>query len=360
MKSSFVQVLRQIKMILPDLPPTIADETALDELLSEPSSTSIQSLAEIPGDVIVLGAGGKMGPTLARMIRRAAEITGTDRRVIAVSRFSNPKTRTILDQQGVDTIACDLLDPGAIAALPDAANVFSMAAAKFGTSNNPSFTWAINVHLPALICQRYASSRIVAFSSGNIYPLVTATSGGSVETDEVDPHGEYAITALGRERIYEYFSRSWHIPVVLLRLNYAVEMRYGVLLDLALQVYHGHTIDLTMGFVNVIWQADANAMAIAALTDTASPHRVINVAGPEILRIRDICEHLANEFGREVCFTGTEAETAWLNNGSDGHAAYGLPRISPDQIVRWIADWVKRKQPTLSKPTHFQVRDGKF
>ena len=343
-----------------NLPATIADETALDELLSEPSPTSIQSLAEIPGDVIVLGAGGKMGPTLARMIRRASEIAGTDRRVIAVSRFSNPKTQSILEQQGVDTIACDLLDPDTISALPDAANVFSMAAAKFGTSNNPDFSWAINVHLPAMICQRYTSSRIVAFSSGNVYPLVPAATGGSVETDEVDPRGEYAITVLGRERIYEYFSRSGNIPVALLRLNYAVEMRYGVLLDLALQVYHGHTIDLTMGFVNVIWQADANAMAIAALTDTASPPRVINIAGPEILRIRDICEHLANEFGREVCFTGTEAETAWLNNGSGSHTAYGLPRISADQILHWIADWVKRKQPILSKPTHFQVRDGKF
>ena len=342
------------------LPHTIDNEIVLEDLLSQPSEAALQSLRRTAGDVIVLGAGGKMGPSLTRMLRRAADQVGTARRIIGVSRFSDDHVRQTLEQYGVNTIRCDLLSDEPLTSLPEVPNVILMTGYKFGTSSNPSMTWATNVFLTAEVCRRYRRSRIVVFSSGNLYAMMTPASGGSLESDTPQPAGEYAMTTLGRERMTEHFSRRLGMPAALIRLNYAVELRYGVLLDLARQVYHERPIDLTMGHVNVIWQADANAMAIAALADASSPPYVLNVAGPEMLNIKDICQRFGKHFNKKVQFVGYEGEAAFLNNGSRGHAAYGRPRVAADRLVDWTAAWLAGGGPTFDKPTHFEVPDGKF
>ena len=265
----------------------------LETLLSEPTPGVIQTMQRLPGDIVVLGVGGKMGPTLARMAVRAAEAAGTPRRVIGVSRFSSPAMRERLAAWGVDTISCDLLQEDQVQRLPEAPLVISMTGLKFGTTSNPALSWAMNCYVPALVCRRYRQSRIAAFSSGNVYGLVPANSGGSVETDVPCPVGEYAITVLGRERMFEYFSREWQLPLVLLRLNYATELRYGVLVDLAQKVLRQETIDVSMGFVNVIWQRDANAMALQSLEQVSTSPTIMNIAGPEILRVRDVAAEFA-------------------------------------------------------------------
>lgn len=341
-------------------PEVIRDETQLEELLSEPSTVAAEALAAVEGDVILLGVGGKMGPTLARMVRRAGDAAGVSRRVMGVSRFTTPGLRESLQSHGIDTIAGDLLDETFVDALPDAAAVIHMTGMKFGATQNPGLTWAMNAYLPALVCRRYRTSRIVAFSTGNIYPMVSVNGAGSRETDRPDPLGEYPMTALGRERMFEHFSCTLDIPVALIRLNYAVEARYGVLVDIAQKVFAGESIDLATGYFNVIWQGDANAMAIAALADAASPPFVVNVAGPEILRTREVAETFGRLIGKSPQFIGTEAATAYLSNGSEGHARYGHPRIADSQMIHWIADWLRRGGPTLGKPTHFEVRNGKF
>lgn len=342
------------------LPETIQNETQLEDLLSEPTPGAIEALGSLEGDIILLGAGGKMGPSLARMVRRAADAVGGSRRVIAVSRFSDVSVVDKLNAVGVETLAGDLLDEEFIAALPDVPNVIFMTGAKFGTSGDASLTWAMNVWLPSLVCRRYRNSRIAAFSTGNVYPLVPIASGGSVESDALEPVGEYANTAVGRERMFEYFCHRHGNPTSLVRLNYSVEMRYGVLVDLAKKVLAGKPIDVSMGYANVIWQGDANAMTIQALADASSPAFVINVAGPEIFSTKTVCKRFAELFETTVEFTGEAAATALLNNGSRGHERYGPPRVSLDQLQIWIADWLRRGQVTWGKPTHFEVRDGKF
>ena len=337
----------------------INDEDVLEECLSRPSEAAVQSLRRTAGDVMVLGAGGKMGPSLARMLRRAADQASTARRIIAVSRFSDESARERLERHSVETIRCDLLDENALECLPDVPNVILMTVLKFGTSSDPSLAWATNVYLTAQVCRRFASRRIVVFSSGNIYAPVRPDSGGSVETGHLQPIGEYAMTTLGRERIVEYFSRRG-TPTALLRLNYAVELRYGVLLDLAQEVLNEQPVDLSMGYVNIIWQADACAMAIAALADASSPPYVLNVAGPEMLRVRDICLQFGRRFDKEVRFVGSEREVALLNNGSLSHSTYGRPQVNAEQLFEWTAAWLAGGGATFDKPTHFQVLDGKF
>ncbi len=342
------------------LPESIRDVEQLEEFLSEPTDGAVEALKKVEGDIILLGAGGKMGPSLARMVRRAADAAGTERRVIAVSRFSDASLPQQLNESGIDTIAGDLLDEEFIDSLPGAPNVIFMTGAKFGTSGDASLTWAMNVWLPSVVCRKYRNSRITAFSTGNVYPLVPIDSGGSVESDRLEPVGEYANTAVGRERMFEYFCNRHGNPTSLVRLNYAVELRYGVLVDLAKQVFAGTPIDLSMGYANVIWQADANAMTIQSLADASTPAFVVNVSGPEVFSTKEVCERFAELFETTVDFTGEPAATALLNNGSNGHRRYGNPRVSLDQLQIWIADWLKRDQPTLGKPTHFEVRDGKF
>lgn len=336
---------------------------SVDELethLSEPTREVIESLARLNGDLILLGVGGKMGPTMARMARRALDEAGVSRRVIGVSRFKTPGLAERLAGWGIETLSADLLAEAEVASLPDAALVIAMSGFKFGASRDPETSWATNCYLPMLTCRRYAASRIVAFSTGNVYATVPVMSGGSRETDAPQPNGEYAMAALGRERMYQYFSREWRIPTVILRLNYATELRYGVLVDIAQQVQSGKTIDCTMGHVNVIWLRDANAMTLRALEQTTTPARTLNLAGAEILRIRDVGDEFGRRLGKQVRWTGTESSTAFLNRGIEAYSFLGTPEKSARQMIAWTADWIARGGESLGKPTHFQTADGKF
>jgi nucleoside-diphosphate-sugar epimerase len=332
----------------------------LEDLLSEPTQQAVEALAGLDGDLLVLGVSGKMGPTLARMARRAFDLAGGQRRVIGVARFATPGAEAQLRAHGVETVACDLLDPDSLARLPDAANVLVMVGMKFGATGQEARTWAVNAFLPGLICQRFRRARLVCFSTGNVYGLTPVALGGSVESDVPAPVGEYAMSCLGRERVYEHFSRTLRIPTALLRLNYAVEMRYGVLVDLARRVQAGSPIDLRMGQFNAVWQADANAAALCAFAHVATPPLVVNVAGPELLSVRRLAEQFAGLFARPALFEGSEAADALLSNGQLGHRLFGYPRVGVAQLVRWTADWLSRGGETLDRPTHFDVRDGKF
>lgn len=357
-----------------DIPTVIRDVRHLEELLSEPSPAAIDALRRVnglpaeardgitpgAGDVVVLGVAGKMGPTLARMARRAIDGAGGSGRVIGVARFSSPGQQASLEQHGIETIRCDLLDEDALARLPDAANVIFMAGRKFGSTGDEPLTWAMNAHVPALVCRRYRTSRIVAFSTGNVYGLAPIGRGGSREEDPPVPIGEYAMSCLGRERLFEYFSRAYGTAVAILRLNYAAEMRYGVLIDLAGRVARREPIDLTMGYFNVIWQADANAMALTALAHASSPPLIVNVAGPEELSVRETCIELARRLGVEASFTGRESENAVLSNGGRARALLGPPRVAAAQLLSWTADWIQRGGELLGKPTHFESRSGRF
>ena len=332
----------------------------LDDLLSEPTPGVQEALHRLDGDLLILGVGGKMGPTLARMAAWASQAAGVKRRVIGVARFTRPELPQWLRRHGVEPLAADLLDSGQLAALPDAANVLVMTALKFGSSGQPGDTWAVNCWLPAAVCERFAGSRIVGFSTGNVYPLTPISLGGSVESDPLVPIGEYAASCVGRERLYDYFSRTKDTPISIVRLNYACELRYGVLVDLARQILRGEPIDLSMGAVNVIWQGDANAMTLQSLGHAASPSFVVNVAGPETLSVRRVCEQLGELLGKPPVFTGTEGASALLSSGQLGHKLYGYPRVPIQQLLAWIADWLQRGGELLGKPTKFQVRDGSF
>lgn len=342
------------------MPEVIDSLDQLENLLSQPTTGVIRTLSRADGGLMVLGAGGKMGPSLVRMASRAYEIAGLTHRIFAVNRSFSPGICEALEAQGIETFQGNLLDPAFLESLPEVPNVIYMAGRKFGCSCNQPLTWALNAYLPSLVCRKFSASRIVAFSTGNVYGMVPVESGGSVETDSPRPCGEYAMSCLGRERMFEYFSQSLNLPVVLIRLNYAVEMRYGVLVDLAQKVYRGEEIDLTMGYVNVIWQGDASAMTLCSLDETASPASILNVAGPERLRVRDVCEEFGRLLGKLPRFIGAEAPEALLNNGSQSHRRYGLPRVSAEQMVRWIAHWISTGESILNKPTHYEVCDGVF
>lgn len=333
---------------------------SLEEWLSRPTPGVLDALAQVDGDILVLGAGGKMGPTLARMARRACDALGGKRTVTAVSRFSDATVRRRLERAGVATIAADLLDQRAITRLPDAENIVYMAGFKFGASAAPAKTWAMNCWLPGLVCQRFPSSRIVAFSSGNVYGPVRLDGGGSREEDEPHPVGEYAMTCLGRERMFQYFSETQKTPVVLLRLNYATELRYGVLVDIARQVMAEEPVDVRTPMVNVIWLADANAIALASLMRAASPSAIINVAGHEMLSVRDVARQFGARFRKTVRLIGSEQPVALLNNGRRGLELLGTQPQSADQMIAWTAEWLANGGATLDKPTHFEVTDGKF
>ncbi|MFO0878552.1 MAG: hypothetical protein U0840_14525 [Gemmataceae bacterium] len=332
----------------------------LEDLLSTPTALAIETLARFDDDLLLLGVGGKMGPTLARMARRALDEAGVRRRVIGVARFSEPGLEEKMRASGVETIRCNLLDRAEVANLPRAANVLVMVGMKFGATGQEGRTWAINTYLPGLVCERFAQARIVAFSTGNVYGLTPVYLGGSRETDVLQPVGEYAMTAVGRERIYDHFSRTHSQPMALLRLNYATEMRYGVLVDVAQQVLGGQPVDLSMGNLNAVWQGDANAWALCAFAQVQTPPFVVNLAGPETLSVRRVAETFGQLFGKEVRFTGQEGGSALLSNGQLGHRLFGYPRVSAEQMMHWIARWLQRGGPTLGKPTHFENREGRF
>jgi nucleoside-diphosphate-sugar epimerase len=343
-----------------EIPAGIRDVAHLEELLSEPSDAAIDAIRRADADLIVLGVAGKMGPTLARMARRAMDAAGVSKRVIGVSRFSSPDQQRTLEEHRIETIRCDLLDPSALARLPDAPLVMFMAGRKFGSTGNEPLTWAMNAYLPALVCTRYRGSRIVAFSTGNVYGLTPHGRGGSCESDPPAPLGEYAMSCLGRERMFEYFSAAGGTPVAILRLNYATEMRYGVLVDLARRISRGEPVDVTMGYFNAIWQGDANAMALAALDHASTPASIVNIAGREEVSVRGAAAELARRLNVEVAFTGCEAKDALLSNGSRGWTLLGEPRIGMAQLLPWTADWIRRGGEHLGKPTHFESRTGRF
>ncbi len=344
----------------PAIPDRVRDLDHLEDLLSEPTPGVVDTMRRLDGDVIVLGVGGKMGPSLARMAKRASDAAGARRRVIGVSRFSSPDLPRQLNGWGVETIAGDLLEQADLDRLPDVPNVVFMAGMKFGSTGQQARTWAMNTFLPGMVARKYARSRIVAFSTGNVYPMTPVTLGGSIEADDPSPNGEYGQSCLGRERIFEHFSRTQGTPTSIIRLNYATEMRYGVLVDLARRVSAGETIDLSMGNLNCIWQADANAASLRSFDAAATPPFVLNVTGPETLSVRRTCEDFARLMKKDVAFTGAESPIAYLNNAGLMLKLYGYPRVAPQQMIEWTADWVSRGGASLGKPTHFETRDGKY
>lgn len=340
--------------------PRIESPDHLDTLLSEPTPHAIGTLAQLDGDLLLLGVAGKMGPTLARMARRASEQAGLKRRILGAARFSDARLEAQLQAHGVETFRCDLLDPDQLAKLPDVPNVIAMFGMKFGSTGQEARTWAMNCLAPAMVCAKYRKARIVAFSTGNVYGLAPVARGGSLETDLLQAVGDYAMSCVGRERIYDYCSRTYGIPMALLRLNYATEMRYGVLVDLAQRVWGGQTVDVTMGHLNAIWQADANAAALSAFAHLSTPPTVLNIAGPEILSVRRVAEEFGQRFGKPVTFQGTESAEAFLSTAQLSHRLFGYPRVDADQMIAWIADWIAKGGATFGKPTHFEVRDGKY
>jgi nucleoside-diphosphate-sugar epimerase len=314
----------------------------------------------LAGDVLVLGAGGKMGPSLARRVRRALDAAGAKRRVIAISRFSEPEQAESLRRAGVECVSCDLLDPKQVDRLPEATEVLYLAGRKFGSTGRPDLTWAHNALVPAYVARRFASARIVVFSTGNVYPLVDASSPGSVETDATGPVGEYAQSCLGRERVFEYFSQENGTRCLLFRLNYATDLRYGVLVDVARKVWAGEPVDLTVPRVNAIWQGDANSYALRSLALAESPPRALNVTGRGSIAVREAAQAFAGRIGREARFTGTEGSVALLSDASRCHDLLGEPEVPLERLVDWTARWVEAGGKDLGKPTKFERSDGRF
>jgi nucleoside-diphosphate-sugar epimerase len=338
------------------LPDTISDIAALDDLLCRPSQALVDDLRNVDGDIMILGVAGKMGPTLAGLAKAALP----DRRIIGVARFSDASVKGRLQARGIETINCDLLDEAAIKALPKTANIVFMAGRKFGAEGDLSLTWAMNAHVPALVAQAFAGSRIVAFSTGCVYPFVPVNGKGASEALPPDPPGEYAQSCVGRERMFEYFSRKFATPGRLFRLNYAIDMRYGVLHDIATKILQGMPVDVSLGHVNFIWQGDASAQALRCLAHCDTPTSPINVSGHEILSVRDLAAKLGALLGRDPIIVSAEEPTAWLTDTSQAVKLFGQPVVDTRQLIAWTADWVARSMPSLGKPTKYEVRDGRY
>ena len=325
----------------------------LEDALSRPSESDVAFLQRLEGDILILGAGGKMGPSLARLCRRGADVAGKPRRVIAVSRRP-------AEEPGIEALSCELLDRAQVARLPDCPNVLYMAGRKFGSTANPELTWAINTVVPAIVAERFRNSRIVAFSTGNVYPLRQVASGGCRETDPTGPVGEYAQSCLGRERVFEHFSRQHGLRSLLFRLNYAVDLRYGVLVDIARRVFAGEPVALAVPAFNVIWQRDANSYALRSLEYCTAPPGILNITGPETLSVRAAAEFFATRFRRPCRFEGTEGLAALVSDASRSHSLMGPPEMPADQLLELVAAWVEAGGMSLSKATHFEVADGRF
>jgi nucleoside-diphosphate-sugar epimerase len=335
---------------------SFADVGALEDFMTRPTRELEADLARVEGDILVLGVGGKMGPTLARMAKRAAP----EKSVMGVARFSEPGLRDRLEAVGVECIVADLLDRAALERLPRAKNVVFMAGHKFGASGDPSFTWAMNVAVPFMVAETFRDSRIVVFSTACVYPFVdVAGEGAPEETPTLPPPGDYAASCVGREQMFRHGSRRYGTPGRLVRLSYAIDMRYGVLYDVAQKVYEGTPVPLDMGYANVIWQGDANEQALRLLAHCTSPTTPINVSGPKV-SVRRLAQECGRRFSRSPSFVGEEAQTAWLVDTHASRALLGEPRVPLEAMIDWVADWVARGQPSLGKPTHFETRDGKY
>ncbi|MBX3441098.1 MAG: NAD(P)-dependent oxidoreductase [Planctomyces sp.] len=341
-------------------PERIATEAELDEVLTTPSPELVEAVRDLSSPLVLLGAGGKMGPSLALLARRAADAAGIPLSIVAASRFRDAAGRDWLESHGIGTQKCDVLNLDDLERLPDAANVLYLVGQKFGTQQDPSSTWATNTLAPALSGERYRGSRIVALSTGNVYPLARVAAGGSVESDPLTPLGEYANAAVGRERIFEHCSRRDGTPVVLLRLTYALDLRYGVVADIAGKVHRGEPIPLATGHFTGVWQGDANELILRAFPLAASPPAVFNLSGDQMLSVRDVAIRLGELLDRAPVFQGTESETAVVSNTSRLAAALGRPRTPIETVLRWTADWVRRGGRSLHRPTHFEVRDGAY
>lgn len=335
-------------------------EEKLNEMLTTPSEGLIEDMKRIEGDILVLGAGGKMGPTLCVLAKNAVRAAGMEKRVIAVSRFSDPMVVDLLERSGVEMVSADLLERGALEALPDAPNVVYMAGKKFGTQGNEWSTWAMNAWLPSRVAERYRDSRIVVFSSGNLYPKVPVSSGGCTEDTPMEPVGEYCMSCLGRERMFEYAARTFGTKVAVYRLNYAVDLRYGVLYDIASSLLKGEPISVATPSFNCIWQGDANEAALRLLLHASSEVFRLNVTGPETAGVRETARKLGALLGREPVFCGEETGTAYLNNAGRMFGLMGYPRVPLDTLICWQAQWILDGGRALGKPTHFEERKGSY
>lgn len=338
----------------------VSTEAQLEELLATPSAAEVDCLRRLSGDVMILGAGGKMGPSLARRIKQAADTANVKRRVIAVSRFSSLQSREALTNAGIETISCDLLDRTQVNQLPDCENIYFLAGRKFGSTERTDLTWASNVYAPALVAERFHTSRIVAFSTGNVYPFVSLNSGGSIESDALAPQGEYANSCLGRERIFEYFSHERGTRCLIFRLNYAVDLRYGVLVDIAQKVFARQPVNLSVAAFNVVWQGDANSYALRSIELCEAPPRILNVTGSEIISTQAAAEFFAQRFQRAAIYQGEPSALALLNNASLCHSLLGDPSITAQTLMEMVAHWIEIGGVSLNKPTKFEVTDGKF
>jgi len=343
-----------------DLPSRLASEGALDALLARPYPALVQLMRTLPGDLAILGINGKMGVSLGRLAANAVKEAGVTKRIYGISRFADTAACDALAAAGIEPLPCDLLDRDAVASLPQAPNVIFMAGRKFGTMDEADLTWAINTVVPATVCTHFHASRIVAFSTGCVYPLVPPASGGCVESTPPSPVGEYAQSCLGRERMFSYFSGSQGTRVCLIRLNYALDTRYGVLHDIAQAIWRGQPVDRSANHFNAIWQGDANNQALLALDQCTSPAAILNLTGPETLSVTQVANQLGALLDKPVTFAGEPGPMAYLNDAGLAHRLFGYPRVPISRIIHWTADWIRSGGRSLDKPTHFEVVNGAF
>lgn len=343
------------------LPAFIENEDQLEDFLSAPSPALIEDMKKITGDIMILGAGGKMGPSMAKLAMRATKAAGIERNVYAVNRsFRDEKLKQQMEDMGIKTVFCDFMDQSSLDALPDCENIIFLAGMKFGSSSALAQLWALNVFMPGLVARRYRNSRIVELSSGNIYGLNNVLRGGPVDKDPLNPFGDYATSVVGRDRMFEYAAEEYGTKVCLLRLFYALDLRYGIICDIAQKILENQPIDVTMGTLTCIWQGDANSQVLRSLLHCESPAKPLIVTGPESASVRWIATRLGEELDMEPQFKGEEAQDVIMGNSAQASRLFGYPSVALDQVIVWVAHWLKNGGPTLGKPTKFQVRDGKF